>query len=163
MSKVFAPDGPGTGILTTWWQSLENDRGTRATLRRCNGPTQVMLHPAYIRLCKRLEPFLNSDHNWELRLARVVGLLSHCRHTTARDLARAMAGDGKPVVSELRFRRLLQEKPDDLYLAMIRILHMLGHTANLPDLISSVYYWGDSVRKRWAFAYFPFVPETKTA
>ena len=40
---------------------------------------------------------------------------------------------------------------------------LLDHTANLPDLMSSVFYWGDAVRIRWAFDYFPNTPESKTA
>jgi len=68
-----------------------------------------------------------------------------------------------PKVSELRFRRLLQRERDDLYGAMIRILQKLDQTANLPDLFNSVFYWGDPVRKRWAFEYFPNTPESKSA
>lgn len=88
----------------------------------------------------------------------VVGLLAHVRHRSNQTLARQMAGN-PPTVSELRFRRLLQRDQNNLYGAMIRILRMLDHTANLTDLIHSVFYWGDKVKKDWAFDYFPNTPE----
>lgn len=157
MKNLFKKDAPATGILTHWWQGLENDKGTRAELRRCDSPEKVMFHPAFPRLCRQLKPLLGEEWNWEHRLATVVGLLSHVRHTTGQTLAYQMAGN-PPQVSELRFRRLLQRDHDDLYGAMIRILQMLDQTANLPDLMDSVFYWGDPVRKRWAFDYFPNTP-----
>jgi CRISPR system Cascade subunit CasB len=46
---------------------------------------------------------------------------------------------------------------------MIRVLQMLDHTANLSDLMDSVFNWGDPVRKRWAFDYYPNTPVSKTA
>ncbi len=154
----FKKDTPATDILTHWWQSLENNKGTRAELRRCDTPEKVMFHPAFPRLCHRLEPLLGKEWNWQPRLAAVIGLLSHVRSTTGQSLAYQMAGN-PPQVSELRFRRLLQRESDNIYGAMIRILQMLDHTANLPDLMVSVFYWGDAVRKRWAFDYFPNTPE----
>ena len=162
MKDLFKKDAHATGILTRWWQGLENDKGTRAELRRCDSPEKVMFHPAFPRLCRQLEPFLREEWNWQLRLAAVVGLLSHIRQTTGQSLAYQMAGN-PPEVSELRFRRLLQCKPDELYGRMIPILRMLDNTANLHDLITSVFHWGDRVRKRWALDYYAVTPEQKSA
>jgi len=154
MSSRFSKGSTATKTLTKWWQGLEQNKGIRAELRRCATPNAVILHPAFQALCTRVKP-----QPQELRqLASVVGLLAQVQHTTTQTLARQMAGN-PPVVSELRFRRLLQRERDDLYHAMIPILHVLDHRANLPDLIESVFYWGDPVRKRWAFDYFPNTPE----
>jgi len=73
-----------------------------------------------------------------------------------------MAGD-PPMVSELRFRRLLQRDTVDIYPAMIRILRMLKGSADIHDLAGSVFFWGDNVKKRWAYAYFPRALKKKTA
>ena len=154
MTMVLNKDSFATGILVDWWQNLEYNQGTRAELRRCDSPDEVMFHPAFLRLCQRLNP----EPREQAGLARVVGLLAHVRHKTNQSLAYQMAGN-PPTVSELRFRRLLQRDRRDLYGAMIRILRMLDYTANLHDLIASVYYWGDRVRKDWAFEYFPNTPE----
>lgn len=154
MSLKLDKDSPATEALIRWWQGLDGNKGVRAELRRCDGPDQVIFHPAFQRLCRRLGP---SPQDL-VPLAAVVGLLSHVRQPSNQSLARQMAGN-PPVVSELRFRRLLQRDRTDLYGAMIRVLRMLDHTANLPDLISSVFYWGDGIRKKWAFDYFPNTPE----
>lgn len=151
-----------TDILVNWWQNLEHNKGIRAELRRCDSPQAVMYHPAFVRLSQRLQPMIGKRENWQYPLAAVVGLLSHVRSTSKQPLARAMAGS-PPVVSELRFRRLLQRDRSDLYGAMIRVLRMLDHTANLQDLASSVFFWGDKVRRDWAEAYFPNTPDKKSA
>ena len=73
-----------------------------------------------------------------------------------------MAGN-PPIVSELRFRRLIQRDRADLYISMIRVLRMLGNKGNLHDLAKSVYFWGDGVKRRWAFEYFPNTPDKASA
>jgi len=168
MSVNFNPDAPAGQILGKFWQSLEDNKGDRAELRRCKNPEEVILVPAFHRLCNRIRPLMkNEQQGWEMRLAAIAGLLAHIgqldvrRRTLAEQMA-ASKGDS-PVVSELRFRRLLQRDRRDLYAALIRVLGLLDKTANPYDLAKSVYYWGDSERKRWAFAYFPHVPEKKSA
>lgn len=162
MKNLFEKNAGATTLLTKWWQGLERNKGTRAELRRCSSAIHVTFHPEFPRICSQLAPYLEGEWSWETRLATVVGLLSHVRYTSDHKLARAMAGN-PPEVSELRFRRLLQRDRNDLYGAMVRILRMLDNKANLPDLMSSVFYWDDNVRKRWAFDYFPNTPESKTA
>ncbi len=167
MSVNFDSDSPVGQIINEFWQGLEDDKGSRAELRRCKRPDEVVMVPAFHRLCHRVRPLMKHERDgWEMRLAAIAGLLAHVRQLdTRRTLAEQMAaskGDS-PVVSELRFRRLLQRDRRDLYGALIRVLGLLDKTANPFDLARSVYYWGDGERKRWAFAYFPRVPEKKTA
>lgn len=123
-----------------------------------------MLEPAFHRLLKRLSALAPSTgsamkENDVYRIAAVAGLLAH---VTTRDnsvLADRMADQngGRPLVSSIRFRRLLKEPLEDLYPAMIRIIRQLDKSAHINDLAESVFYWGDRVRKRWALAYFPKV------
>ncbi|MBA1330283.1 hypothetical protein QQ73_03565, partial [Candidatus Endoriftia persephone str. Guaymas] len=103
MSLTLNKESHTTEILIQWWQGLENNKGTRAELRRCTSPDKVMFQPAFQRLCQRLKP----EPQEQRQLASVVGLLAHVRYTTGQKLAYQMAGN-PPVVSELRFRRLLQ-------------------------------------------------------
>jgi CRISPR system Cascade subunit CasB len=81
---------------------------------------------------------------------------------SSETIAKQMAGN-PPVVSELRFRRLIQRDRNDLYPAMIRAIRMLGKQVNIYDLAASTYYWGDQVKRRWAFDYFPNTPEKQSA
>lgn len=164
MNNPFASDAPATKTLIEWWNDLEQDKGTRAQLRRAERPEDIMLHPAYARLHGQLAEQLKGSWQWEYRLARVIGLLVHVRiNDTSRPLAKQMGGN-PPTLSELRFRRLLQCQHGDLYPRLRRILGMLDQKkANLPDLVDSAFHWNDHIRKSWALAYFAVTPEQKTA
>ncbi len=165
MSVNFKHDAPLGKILNAFWQGLEEDKGSRAQLRRCKTPDEVVMVSAFHHLCRRVRPLMKDERGgWEIRMAAIAGLLAHVRALESRKtLAEQMAEGDPPAVSELRFRRLLQRDRKDLYGALIRVLGLLDKKANLFDLARSVYYWGDSERKRWAFAYFPNVPEKKSA
>ncbi len=164
MSKKFDSDSPLGKELSKFWQNLEQDKGGRAQLRRCKSPDEVVMVSAFHRLCNSVRPLMKDERDgWEMRIAAIAGLLAHVRTLDSRKtLAGQMAGD-PPVVSELRFRRLLQRDRRDLYGALIRVLGLMDKKANPFDLAQSVYYWGDGERKRWAFDYFPNVPEKKSA
>lgn len=163
MKGKFDADKPLGEVLQQWWTDLQARNGDRAELRRAETVADVILLPAFQRACVRFKPFFNEDEQWEVRLATVLGLIAHIRTPNPEQaLALQMAGN-PPVVSELRFRRLIQRDRADLYVSMIRVLRMLGNKANLHDLANSVYYWGDNVKRDWAFAYFPNTPEKTSA
>lgn len=164
MKGKFDADTPLGEVLQQWWTELQARNGDRAELRRAKKVTEVMLLPVFQRACLRFKPFFHEDEAWEMRLAAVLGLTAHIRQIKPeRTLALQMAAGNPPVVSELRFRRLLQRDRADLYVSMVRVLRMLGHEANLHDLANAVYYWGDRVKRAWAFDYFPNTPEKKSA
>lgn len=163
MKGKFDADKPLGEVLQQWWTDLQERNGDRAELRRAETVTDVILLPVFQRACLRFKPFFKEDEQWEARLAAVLGLMAHIRyHHPEQALALQMAGH-PPVVSELRFRRLIQRDRADLYVSMIRILRMLGNKANLHDVANSVYYWGDKVKRDWAFTYFPNTPEKVSA
>ncbi len=163
MKGKFDADKPLGDVLQQWWTDLQGRNGDRAELRRAETVMDVILLPAFQRACIRFKPFFKEEEQWEMRLAAVLGLMAHIRYTHPEQaLALQMAGN-PPVVSELRFRRLIQRDRADLYVSMIRVLRMLGNKANLHDVANSVYYWGDKVKRDWAFAYFPNTPEKTSA
>jgi CRISPR system Cascade subunit CasB len=153
MSKHIQDEQTLEHQLVTWWSGLSDRRGERAELRRAKSVAEVIMTPSFQKLCTKLVEQLPSDFNKE-SVAAIVGLLSHVEERTDKKLASQMAEGNPPVVSELRFRRLLQRDRDELYVAMIRIIRMLKKQANPYDLINSVYYWGDKRKKRWAYTYF---------
>ncbi len=152
-------------ILTQWCNQLYetnpkiNCRGDRAELRRSKSILDVIMTPSYQQLCTQIEAQMKnkllSDYDKE-RLAFIVGLLAHVREHERGGLAKSMAkGKPTPCVSALRFRRLLQHEQDDrFYAAMIRIIRMLKYKVKVDDLIKSMYYWNESTKKQWAYAYF---------
>jgi len=143
--------------LFGWWSGLENNRGIRADLRRCQNPVQVVLTPEFQRQNRAWRSYFVGEWNYEERLAQIMGLLVHVRTNRAGlpiALQMATGRGGEPAVSELRFRRLLQRSREEFYPAMIRILRLLRGEADIHSLAESTYFWGDEVRKRWAFDYF---------
>ena len=158
MNKSKTENKSITSHLMAWWNALQEPGKTaeRATLRRCKTVAEVVMTPAFQRVCSNMSDEVKNDFDRE-RLAAVMGLLSHVRSKSSQPLAEQMAGN-PPVVSELRFRRLLQRGRGELYIAMIRIIRMLNHQADIFDLVNSVYYWGDSTKKRWAYTYFAKTP-----
>lgn len=180
MKMLFKPGSDIGNALVSFWKQLQSDNGARAELRRCKDVTEVMLLPVYHRFCQKIKNHMVQEKNWESRMAGIVGLMAHLNKNDeslvlapGRGKEKSYAalfvvpmtkakGD-RPRVSELRFRRLLQRDSNDLYPALIRVLRMVEGKANLYGLAESVYYWGDSVKKDWAFSYFPKVPEKKTA
>jgi len=164
MSIEFSEKSTAGSVLLAWWRQLEGERGARAELRRCRNVDEVVMTATFQRLCSRLRPTFAKQRNWEERLAAIIGLLSHVKTTElGLRLARQMSEGNPPVVSELRFRRLLQRDRAELYPAMIRVLRMLKGKTDIHDLARTIFYWGDSVKKEWAYAYFPNVPEKKSA
>lgn len=165
--------------LQEWWEELHGKgvyegkprTGDRAELKKAKTVLDVILLPAFQKSCPRFKPLFKDEQDWMQsidRLAAILGLLAHVKNLSEKKLALDMASPDikkqePPVVSELRFRRLIQRDRDDLYEAMIRILRTLGNEANLHDLANSVYYWDDKVKRRWAFDYFPNTPEKASA
>ena len=157
MSIQFSGDSSLGKHLFSWWNGLAERPGERAELRRAATVAEVVMTPAFQRICASFSGHFKGETGWEDRFAAIIGLLAHVRETSSQNLAEQMAGK-PPVVSELRFRRLLQRERGDLYVAMIRVIRMLKYRVNVFDLAKSVYYWGDSVKKEWAYTYFPKTP-----
>jgi CRISPR system Cascade subunit CasB len=167
-------------VLRQWWEELHGigafkekkaKTADRAELSRASTIEDIILLPSFQRACLRFKPFFpeRDDGKWERsieRLAIILGLLAQIREHTEQTLPLQMAsqiqGD-KPVLSELRFRRLVQRDRYDLYQAMCRVLPLLGNKANIYALANDVYYWGKDVKREWAFSYFPNTPAMKTA
>jgi len=178
MSIEFTPQSELGKALAEFWLGLKDNSGARAELRGCNGVGEVVMTPTFQRFCqKRLREIFRDETMWEDRMAAVVGLLSHLKFDAeyevlggkepfvdlfAKQMAHMVSAD-RPLVSELRFRRLLQNERDELYTSLIRIIRMMKGGANLYGLAQSVYFWGDGVKKRWAYAYFPNVPDKRSA
>ncbi len=158
--------------LLSWWERLEDNRADRAILKRAPSLTAVALSAPYQRLYRELlsagfptsekpERDRFSDH-----LLAVVGLLAHVRGEQegvkqrngelppAKAMSRKDKDSDRPVVSELRFRRLL-ESPDleSLFTGLRRVLPMVGSYIDVIQLAKDILYWGDDKKKTWAYQY----------
>jgi len=160
----FKKNSPEVKKLIEWSDDLEKKyRGERAVLRRCGTLAEVVFSPAYHRLRRTL---MNVGRFDDDRLSLVVGLAARFKDTAdGAGIAGQMASgksDGSARVSGLRFRRLLKVKDrEELFIAMIRIIALLGGAVNLQSLAQSVYFWNDITRKEWAFDYYSKAPDEK--
>ena len=153
----------GADIAVEWWRDLVSEEpGRRATpgarravlarLRRAATPIDVMQEPEALRLIRRL--------SWDPdRAAILAGVLAFVREPDERPIARAVGRESfdekdKALMSEARFRRLLQTPGNELMDPLRRLIRLTKGKANVRDLSSSVLYWGDRVKKRWIFDYY---------
>ena len=146
-----------------WWQRLTSKEGARlgqrraalARIRRAATPVEVMQEPEALRLIARLQRRPDQVD----QVAILAGILAFVRESDDRTVARAVGrrtldDDQPPLLSEGRFRRLLQVPQGELMEAMRRLVRMTKGKANVRDMSSSVLYWGETVKKRWVFDYY---------
>jgi len=160
---TFMKDSPEVHVLIRWWEGLDKDRGKRAILGRSATLAEVVFSPTYHRLRRALMNIGRVDDD---RLSLVVGLSARVKsNADGSSIAEQMASgkpDGSARLSGLRFRRLLKVKDrEEFFIAMIRIIALLGGTVNLQSLAQSVYFWNDKIRKDWAFDYYSKAPDEK--
>lgn len=156
-NKSFHPESALGHALSRWWKNLENNKGARAELRRANDLTAVALTGAYQRFYRQMlaAGWLNDEISWKNeRLSAIAGLLAHVKNEDGRSLPLAMSEGERPPFSELRFRRLLESPTlDDVFVSLRRALPMVGYQANIHQLANAVLFWGDKVKKEWAYSY----------
>ena len=154
----------GAGIAEQWWRDLTSTdpghrvtrggrRAARARLRRAATPLEVMFESEALRLIARL-PHENPE-----RVAILAGVLAFVDKSDAQNIARAIGrssldDDESAIMSEGRFRRLLQAGGGELMDAMRRLVRLNKGKANVRDLSFAVLRWDDRVKKRWIFDYY---------
>ena len=147
--------------MLAWWKNLDENRAARAELRRASDITEVTLSSHYQKLYRSLCAAGWDDAGRPNRrdaLAAAVGLLAHVELDDDKDLAHRMsetATDSDRVrVSELRFQRLLESPDiDSIFIGLRRVLPLMDKKANVIALTNDVIYWGNDVKKKWAYAY----------
>ncbi len=158
----FHPESALGMALLRWWEGLDNNRGSRAELRRAHDLTAITLTGAYQHLYRTLLTFKwpeedKPENNWRNeRLAAIAGLLAHVKKLDERSLPVIMSEGERPPFSELRFRRLLDSDSSsmgEVFIGLRRALPLVGYQANVLELANDVLFWGDGVKKRWAYTY----------
>lgn len=147
-----------------WWRALQprdelgqgrsGDRGALARLRRASTMMQAASEPATLALCRQL-------HAGEAHLDRVALLAAVLAQvqgerfdlTVARQIG--VQRDGTAIMSDLRFRRLLQaDALDERLVGFRRLVALAGRRLNIADLAVGLWHWGDErERRRWIYAY----------
>ena len=147
--------------LKIWWKSLENNRGLRSELRRAKSVHEIVLQGSFHSDFYKHFGTTPVAQNLE-QMASVMGLLSHVEscsedNSVAKQMARSGGESDKPVVHEIRFKKLLKSSREDLYRDMIRVIRLLNkNSINIYSLAHAVFYWGDNIKKQWAYDYYSF-------
>ena len=129
--------------LMEWWESLEENKGERAQLRRCEAPLQVLPRRSFIRLSRCLP--VQSMYQL-MELAAIAGLIAQVQICNTGESFAAQLGrqvHDKPIMSELRFNQLLQcSSLDELFMRSRRAVALLGNEANILSLADYILQWG---------------------
>ncbi len=163
MNDLFKPSSESREVLRRWWNSLNDDRGTRAELRRCANTLQVMEVTGFHHLHARLLPLGLASKTQEdtegaaARLAVVAAVLAHFKEAGERKPALAFStgaspGDPPPV-SPLRFRQVLEARTSDELLLRLRRVLPLARKLDPIQLAADAFHWSDRIRKEWVFDY----------
>lgn len=153
-----ADSGIGKGLLA-WHAKLEDDRGTRAMLRRCASLDEAVLSPAYQRFYRYMLACgwpAEASASQNDRLAAIAVLAALVKSDDDKDLPYRMSEQEgeRPLLSELRFRALLKiDGTDDLLTGLRRAMPLIAYKTNLLRLANDVYWWGETKKKKWAYAY----------
>jgi len=149
-------------IIYDWWLKTSKSSGDRANLRRARTPDMVAIQSSYLGLYREIVSCGISDKfKWRLnqRLPLIAGVLSHVKENRNESVAFVMgsstkSGSENPVVSDLRFRRLMKTDDDSLYIMIIRMIRMMDGKVNVKNLSESLFFWDDMTRKKWASQYY---------
>jgi CRISPR system Cascade subunit CasB len=156
-----------------WWGELQDtnkdgrQNRTRnpaalARLRRAAVPAEALEEPSVFDLYRRLGFARRDIEHWLTRVAVVAAVLAHIRSDASptdngyrRGFAEMLGGEN-PIMSPLRFRRLLEATEDrDLLIVFRRAVALAGaKNINVGDVAASLLDWSDRRRMRWAFDYY---------
>ncbi|SIO39180.1 CRISPR system Cascade subunit CasB [Rhodovulum sp. ES.010] len=150
----MSEDGKAPGaVALSWWSThlgaRENAaaRALASRLRRA-APVAVLCEPAVQDLARtlRIEPGRATD------LVRLAGLLAEVREHDGAPLARRLGGV-EPILSHLRFQRLMRAEGDELTALLRRAIAMADRRCNVAALADDLLHW-EAARPRWCFHYF---------
>lgn len=159
--------------IEAWWEWLQNQRGAKAELRRCDTVEAVLLCGAFRKLWVGLAATGQRREKDLLAWASVAATLAEVKnkdgaeHSFAARLGCQKEKTGKPLVSELRFAQLQKSRDNNTFLRRLRrALALVERKAPLLSLADSVLLWHqeqsgrqshkptDRLAVRWAMDYF---------
>ena len=149
---------PLENILCSWHESLEEQRELRASLRHSKTILEIITSTGFQDLVKRKGGVVGTE-DWELTaLAIVAGLLSRVKKHKPNVIFAQQLGskgsNGKAVMSELRFKRLLSVKtPEEFYREMRRSLTFIDGETDVVALADDVYRWCHETQSYLRFGY----------
>jgi CRISPR type I-E-associated protein CasB/Cse2 len=154
--------------------------GARAELRRCRASVDAVGVPMALLLARQIGVTRLDDDDRALDVALGLAiLLAHVRESADPKTAvlRAVGysripapsknknsndpGEERPILSDVRFRRLMDAEPGpELLMTLIRLIRLCDGRMNIADLSEAWWSWHrssydrDHIRRRWAMDYY---------
>lgn len=162
--------------LFDWWESLKDNRGDRARLRRAELPDDALLTEAFFHFLAQMPTQWSAPEELSVS-AMVAATLSHVKqHRNDKSFAESLAtpkeGGDKPRMSELRFQQLQKSRdPETFFKRFLRAIRMLESTANIYSVTDNILHWMQEYRHgldrepfkrlavRWANDYYTSLPK----
>ncbi|WP_319778107.1 type I-E CRISPR-associated protein Cse2/CasB [Maridesulfovibrio sp.] len=148
--------------LIDWQNSLENNRGERAKLKRKKNPLEVYLSEDFRRGIVHTLVNNNFDFNESSleRLALPVGLLAHAKSVDSESsfaTVFAKTARGSKDMMDVRFRKLLSISDTDhdaFYVTLIRLTRLADDKLGFKNFLWGTCFWNDMSRRIWAKQYY---------
>jgi CRISPR system Cascade subunit CasB len=164
--SLQAPDKKAR--LREWHQKLiaKDARGDRAQLRRAATPLEAALVPAFYRMLDDLRlPERDLTPDALTALAALAMIAARVDTHVSRRLGLSLGkqpGQKEPVVSEARFRRLLESADLEERLAILRrLVAIVDKTADLHEIVGALFAWDAERRRKLAYDYYTgFAPSS---
>jgi CRISPR system Cascade subunit CasB len=147
MTKTMKDKGCRDAIIK-WKEDLDENRGSRARLRRCREPMQVLLHSSFYQLKESLPDWPPKQ---SLALAAIAGLIANADKKDAnissmsfpQQLGSSTTEGGPPLISETRFRQLIKSRDwPEFYRRMRRAIKMAKSNVNILSIADFVLQFG---------------------
>lgn len=145
-------DRPAAEVLMQWFARLQAQRGVRAELRQAQSSADIMLSEGFRLLAQPFRGWLarcdnDTDNEWRwIGLALAAGACAHVKQSGgsasfAAQLGHRGSGSERPVLSELRFNRLLRAHDhDEFYRLVVRAVRQCEQV-NVPSLVDGILLW----------------------
>lgn len=147
-----APEKSRGAIILGWWSTHLGNRETgraralAARLRRAD-PVSALAEGEVHDLSRALG--LRDG----AALARLACLLAEVREHSGQTLAQRLGGS-EPILSTLRFQKLIRAEEPELTALMRRAIGMADGICNVASLGPDLLDWSEAVRMRWCFHYY---------
>jgi len=128
--------------LRKWWESLEDNRGARARLRRAEHPDDVLLTEPFFQFLCQMPADWSEPANLSTS-AIIAATLAHVRQSFASQLASPNKEvSDKPCMSEFRFQQLQKSRdPEEFFMRLLRAVRLADNKVNLFSLADSILHW----------------------
>ena len=147
-----------------WWlphigeRSSSPAKALSARLRRATA-IEALAEPAVHALAKALDLKRTAqDTEVLVRLALVLAWVREHEPGAQQRLAQKLGRGDPPLLSALRFQRLMRAEGDEIVTALRRALPLTQYRCNVAALGEDLLYWNDQTRTRWSFDYFGAEP-----